>query len=312
MDAPQAVIFDIQPFSVHDGPGCRTTIFMSGCPLHCLWCSNPENHAGKPQLIFASKVCKWASGCRACVGTCPKGALTASDNGIELDRAVCRECTTFECVQPCATHSLRICGKYYSVKDVMDILHRDANNWGTGGGVTFSGGDPLLHHDFLKTVLEECKKDNIHTAMETSACIPTEKFIELMQLVDFAFIDVKNMDNDRHIAGTGVPNNLILKNISTLVASGWNGRLVLRYPVIAGYNDSDENAVKVIEFMKDNGLFEINLLKFHRLGQTKWEQLGLAYPYSTGGDVSNELMEHLQSLYLEHDIICYIGDKTPF
>lgn len=133
-----------------------------------------------------------------------------------------------------------------------------------------------------------------------------------MQLVDFAFIDVKNMDDERHIAGTGVSNKLILNNISALVASGWNGRLVLRYPVIADYNDSDENAVRVIEFMKANGLFEINLLKFHRLGQTKWEQLGLAYPYSTGGDVSNELMEHLQSLYLEHDIICYIGDKTPF
>lgn len=194
----------------------------------------------------------------------------------------------------------------------MDVLHRDSNNWGSGGGVTFSGGDPLLQHDFLRAVLTECKKENFHTAVETSACIPTERFMDLMSLVDFAFIDIKNMDDERHVAGTGVSNSLILHNIVTLASSGWPGRLVLRYPVIADYNDSEDNALRVIQFMKDNGLFEINLLKFHRMGQTKWEQIGLTYPYATGGDVSSDCMERLQSLYIDHDILCYLGDRTPF
>lgn len=120
------------------------------------------------------------------------------------------------------------------------------------------------------------------------------------------------MDDDKHQKGTSVSNAQILRNIEVLKSSSWQGRLVLRTPVIRNYNDSDENALQTIEFMKKNGLFEINLLKFHRLGQTKWEQLGEIYPYAEGGDVSDDIMLRLQSLYLDNDILCYLGDKTPF
>lgn len=308
----QGIIFDVQAFSVHDGPGCRTTIFFSGCPLRCQWCSNPENFATRPHLMFAQRVCKWASGCRACVNRCPHNGLTFSENGPDVNWETCRHCTSFECTQACAANALRVCGKTYTVSDVMTILRRDFSNWGSEGGVTFSGGDPMLQPQFLKAVLQECKKLQIHTAIETSACVPEATFLDIMPMIDFAFIDVKNMDDERHKEQTAVSNKQILSNIAALQQSGWDGRLVLRYPVIKDFNDSEENALQLIDFMKENNLFEINLLKFHRLGQTKWEQLGQTYAYATGGDVTEEAMQHLQALYLEHEILCYLGDKTPF
>lgn len=308
----KAVLFDIQAFSVHDGPGCRTTVFFSGCPLRCRWCSNPENFTVRPHLMFAQRVCKWTSGCRACEKRCPRNGLVFGENGPEIQWEICRQCTTFECISACASNALKVCGKYYSVDELMSVLKRDFNNWGSDGGVTFSGGDPLLHADFLKAVLHECRRLQIHTAVETSACVPEKTFLDVMPLVDFAFVDVKNMDDARHIDGTSVSNKLILNNIASLMASEWPGRLVLRYPVIRGFNDSEENALRLAEFMKENGLFEVNILKFHRLGQTKWEQLGHTYDYAVGGDVGDDVMQHLQSVYLDHDILCYIGDKTPF
>lgn len=309
----KAVIFDIQAFSVHDGPGCRTTVFFAGCPLRCKWCANPENFAGKPHLMFAARVCKWKSGCRACVDMCPRGGLSFDqENGPIVNWEVCKECNTFECTKYCASEALKICGKIYTVDEIVKILKRDFSNWGSEGGVTFSGGEPLMHHAFLLEVLKKCKDSHIHTAIETSAHVPTEKFLEIMRYVDFVFIDVKHMDGAKHMAGTGVSNTLTLQNIVALKNANWSGRLVLRQPTINGYNDDIENAKKVINFMKDNDLYEINLLKFHRLGQTKWEQLGMEYAYATGGEMSDEKMLRLQTVYLDNEIICYIGDKTPF
>lgn len=312
MTQPRGLIFDIQAFSVHDGPGCRTTIFFAGCPLRCRWCSNPENFALKTQLMFAQRVCKWTSGCRACLQRCPYNGLKFTDFGPEVIWKVCSNCSTFECTKACAANALRICGKSYSVDDIMTILRRDFCHWGSEGGVTFSGGDPLVQPHFLKAVLEACKSTQIHTAIETSACISKDTFLDIMSLVDFAFIDIKHMDNERHQVGTGVSNQQILNNIAALSKSQWEGRLVLRTPIVKDFNDSDSNALQTIDFMKANGLYEINLLPFHRLGQTKWEQLGMKYDYATGGETTSERLLQLQSIYLDNNILCYIGNKTPF
>lgn len=266
----------------------------------------------RPQLMFAQRVCKWSSGCRACAQRCPHGGLVFTSNGPIVQWDICRKCTGFDCTRNCASRALKVCGRSYSVEEVMTILKRDYNNWGSEGGVTFSGGDPFLQPQFLKAVLQECRKWQIHTAVETSACIDEKVFMEIMPLVDFAFIDVKNMDDAQHIVGTSVSNKQILNNIAALKASNWSGRLVLRSPIVGGYNDSDENAHRVIDFMLEHQLFEINLLKFHRLGQTKWEQLGRTYAFEASGDVTDERLEHLQSIYLQNNILCYIGDKTPF
>ncbi|CUO29504.1 glycyl-radical enzyme activating protein [Eubacterium sp. am_0171] len=307
------LIFDIQSYSVHDGPGCRTNVFFIGCPLECRWCANPESWKRKKHIMFAEKVCKYDKGCRACRNTCPKDSIKFDENGKpSITWSICEDCESFECISICPNNALKQCVKEYTVDGLMKILKRDFSNWGSEGGVTFSGGDPLMHHDFLYDVLMECKKSQIHTAIETSGFATEENFLKILTNINFAFIDVKNMDAEAHKWGTGVGNELILSNIEALVKSPWNGRLVLRQPTIHDYNDSDENAMKLIEFMKRLDLFEINLLKFHRMGTSKWEQLGKQYEYVDHGDMTDERMKELQSLYLDNGIACYIGDDTPF
>ncbi|MEE0202825.1 MAG: 4-hydroxyphenylacetate decarboxylase activase [Muricomes sp.] len=307
------LIFDIQSYSVHDGPGCRTNVFFIGCPLECRWCANPESWKRKKHIMFAEKVCKYDKGCRACRNTCPKDSIKFDENGKpSITWSICEDCESFECISICPNNALKQCVKEYTVDSLMKILKRDFSNWGSEGGVTFSGGDPLMHHDFLYDVLMECKKSQIHTAIETSGFATEENFLKILTNINFAFIDVKNMDAEAHKWGTGVGNELILSNIEALVKSSWNGRLVLRQPTIHDYNDSDENAMKLIEFMKRLDLFEINLLKFHRMGTSKWEQLGKQYEYVDHGDMTDERMKELQSLYLDNGIACYIGDDTPF
>jgi pyruvate formate lyase activating enzyme len=309
----EGLIFDIQSFSVHDGPGCRTSVFFTGCPLQCKWCANPESWIKKKHIMVAENVCKWENGCRACINVCPHDSIKFSENGkLRVLWDICEKCDTFDCVNICPNNALKQCAKEYTVDELMTILKRDFNNWGSDGGVTFTGGDPLMHHEFLAEVLKKCHECHIHKAIETSGYAKQEVFLKVLKYIDFAFIDVKNMDREKHKQGTGVHNDLILSNIEALKKSSWNGRLVLRQPTIAGYNDSDENAYKLIEFMNKNSLYEINLLKFHRLGLTKWNQLGKDYEYSSLGDMTDEKMEHLQELYLDNNIACYIGDNTPF
>lgn len=309
----KGLIFDIQAFSVHDGPGCRTNVFLTGCPLQCKWCANPESWILDKHILFAENVCKYEKGCRACEEVCPHHSIQLKADGKpQLNWEVCKSCKTFECSKICPNQVLKQCVKEYTIEELMTILKRDFNNWGSDGGVTFSGGDPCLQHEFLLEVLKECKKLQIHTAIETSAYAREDIFLEIMQYINFAFIDIKNMDTKLHEWGTGVSNKQILSNIIALKRSGWNGRLVLRQPTIHGYNDSDENARQVIAFMKELDLFEINLLKFHRLGATKWEQMGKTYEYMEHGDMTEERMEELQRMYLDENIACYIGDNTPF
>ena len=154
------MIFDIQSYSVHDGPGCRTNVFFVGCPLQCRWCANPESWAVKKHLLFAERSCKWDQGCTACRDACPNGSLKFNDQGKPcVDWAICNKCETIECSEVCAAHALKQCVRFLTVDDLMKILMRDFPNWGSNGGVTFSGGEPLLHHEFLDQVLQRCRKD---------------------------------------------------------------------------------------------------------------------------------------------------------
>lgn len=309
----KGLVFDIQSFSVHDGPGCRTNVFFAGCPLHCRWCANPESWIRGKHIMFAEAVCKWDKGCRACRQVCPRNSLLFDHQGKpSVQWEICRDCATFDCVAICPNQALKQCVKEYTVAELAALLRRDFNHWGSAGGVTFSGGEPLLQHEFLAEILKECRTYQIHTAIETSGYAREEVFLTVLQYIDFAFIDVKHMNEAQHRQGTGVDNHLLLSNIAALARSGWEGRLVLRQPTIAGYNDSEENARKVIAFMQRNALYEINLLRFHRLGGTKWNQLGKTYEFSDHGDITLEQLERLQALYLEHDIACYVGDDTPF
>jgi pyruvate formate lyase activating enzyme len=306
-------IFDIQSFSVHDGPGCRTTVFMSGCPLSCKWCANPESWSKKPQVMFSELSCRYKKGCSTCKDKCTKGGLNFdNENRPVLNWDICKDCDTFECSNACYYNALKACSKEYNIDELINVLKRDSNNWRSDGGVTFSGGEPFMQSEFLINTLKECKKYDFHTAIETSGYTSEDIFLEAMKYIDFAFVDVKHMDREKHKEKTGVYNDLILNNISSLKKSNWNGRIVLRVPVIGDFNDCNENIQDLIDFMHSNNLFEINILPFHRLGESKWEQLGKKYDYADNGDIDYIRLEEIQDMFLEADIACYIAHDTLF
>lgn len=277
-------IFDIQSYSVHDGPGCRTLVFLSGCPLRCEWCANPEGLENRVRTLFRVMKCiNRTQGCTRCIPKCPHQAISISDEKeipLAIDWEKCRHCESHECVDACLQEAFVPASRDMKVSELMKIFDRDRHYWSGKGGATFSGGDPMYQKDFLQAVLKECRNAYIHTAIETSGFFPQETYLTTMKYVDFAFNDLKHMDSDKHKEKTGVPNELILANIAALAQSDWSGRLVLRSPVIEGFNDSKENMAAIAEFMHSVGLTEFNLLPFHRLGDSKWKSCGMVYPYS--------------------------------
>jgi pyruvate formate lyase activating enzyme len=315
----QGLVFDIQGYSVHDGPGCRTQVFMKGCPLNCEWCSNPEGMHATREVIFRNSRCvNRQNSCSRCIEACPHQAIVqnpAQDQTAQqllIDRLKCRQCANQECLELCYFEGLKSCGQWWTVDDLMQILERNRRYWGTRGGASFSGGEPLLQHEFMGSLFEACREAHTHITVETTAHIQQVIFSRLMDMVDFAFIDLKHMDPHNHRLKTGGSNELILHNIESLAGSHWPGRLVLRMAVINGFNDLDENIEAMAEFMQLQGLSEINILPFHRLGETKWTQLGRVYPYQQHAATPDDKMVHIQDIFLGKRIACYVGSNTPY
>lgn len=309
------LIFDIQGFSVHDGPGTRTLVFFGGCPLHCEWCANPEGREIAPCLLFASGRCKSVQNhCSRCESECPQKAIRVSPltNLPVINRQACWSCTGFNCADACSFEALRVSGQYYTADKLLHILNRDRHFWGSDGGVTFGGGEPLMQSQFLLKILQHCRENMIHTAIETCAFAEERIFLQVMESIDFAFIDIKHMDTDAHFSKTGVGNEQILNNLRALAKSNRNQRIILRMPMIPDFNDAVDNALATIEFMKENGFFEINLLPFHRLGSSKWEQLGLSYPYCEQPNMEKERLYPLAELYLDAGIACYVDTDVIY
>lgn len=305
----KGLIFDIQGHSVHDGPGTRTTVFLNGCPLNCIWCSNPEGLYREPIIMHRDSRCKC---CGNCIKSCPNGAAFVREGLLCFDRNICVKCETRECLNTCYQEALVISGQEYTVADLMDIFQRDRQFWGTKGGVTFSGGEPLLQKDFILEVLKACKESFIHTCVETTSCISTDFYLQAMKYVNWAFTDLKHMDSAEHKKLTGVGNELIHHNLRELVKMDWDGVIVPRVPVIPGKNDSHENIAKTAEFIKEIGLDVVNLLPFHRLGESKYRQLGQVYQMAEQTSPTDEQMNELKQIAESYGLFCFIGWKTPF
>ncbi|MBF0315678.1 MAG: glycyl-radical enzyme activating protein [Oligoflexia bacterium] len=306
MSEDLALIFDVQGYSVHDGPGLRTTIFFSGCPLSCLWCSNPEG------MLFKKRIMYNALHCKLC--------LKCNERCILLEKN-CKDCQLLSCVEACPHQALRVCGKHYSINDLMRIFRRDRPFWGAEGGVTFSGGEPLLQEKFLHQILTECNKTHIHTAIETSAYMENcDDFLDIMEHVDFAFIDVKAMNEEKHRKLTSVSNKIILRNIRDLARCQKekirSEKLVLRYPVIPGMNDDDQNVEALIDFMQETELKVINILPFHSMGSSKYDLLNLNYEFKDLLFPSIEeragQMANIAEKFAAKKIQCFIGSETLF
>lgn len=223
--------FNLQQFSTEDGPGIRTTVFMKGCPLCCVWCHNPEGLRASPDLMWYDVRC---IGARECLRVCPENALTLTSQGMRVDRARCNVCG--KCVEACPAAALEVIGKQWNAEELLGELLKDRVFYETsGGGITFSGGEPMMQVDFLCQVLPRCKDARLHVALDTCGAVAWERYARALPFVDLVLLDLKIMDTARHRAATGIVNDNILENARRIAAAG--KPMWIRTPVIPGYTD---------------------------------------------------------------------------
>lgn len=285
----KGLIFDIRGYSIHDGPGIRTTVFFKGCYLHCPWCHNPEGQSPKLELVFSELRCR---GCQECVKNCPQHALSRSGTETLIDREKCDLCGI--CAEECSSQALEIIGKEMTVEEVMKEIEKDRIFYDeSNGGVTFSGGEPLRQAEFLNALLEECQKNYIHTCLDTSGYAPSEILNKISDKVDLFFYDLKIMDEKKHKEYTGASNKLILENLKKLATK--NKKIIIRIPLIAGINDTEENISQTAEFLKPLKIItEISLLPYHRLGSQKYKKLNRPDPSNEFQIPSQEKVEEIK------------------
>ncbi len=279
------VIFNIQKFSVNDGPGIRTVVFFKGCPLHCRWCSNPESQLTKTQILWDQKKCV---SCLHCMDLCSAQAITFASGRIHIDPDTCVGCGT--CAAECPVKALELQGEVKTVQQVIDVVLQDLVFYEEGGGITLSGGEFLAQPVFAEELLLAAKEEGLHTCCETTGFAAPEVFRRVIAHVDYVLFDMKHWDAQRHIEGTGVSNELPLANMAEAVRMG---KTVLpRIPVIPGFNDTEEDARQFARRLGEIGITQCQLLPFHQFGENKYHLLGEQYDYE---DVPALHPEDLQS-----------------
>lgn len=291
----RGIIFNIQRFSIHDGPGIRTTVFMKGCPLECKWCCNPESIKAFLEMMFHNKKC---IKCGKCLDVCSEGAIISLEGDKRLDFDKCTHC--MECVKVCSTKALECVGSYMGVSEVVKEVRKDILFYqNSGGGVTISGGEPLLQWEFTRDILKSCKEEGLHTALDTTGYASWKVIEEVLKYVDLVLFDLKHTDNDLHLKGTGVSNNLILENLkqTAFIVRTW-----LRFPVLPGYNDSVKNAEKVACLASKLSIEKVSLLIYHEWGKPKYEKLGRDYPFLFPSEIEEERLKNIKKIFGEKGV----------
>jgi pyruvate formate lyase activating enzyme len=263
-------IFDIKKYAIHDGPGIRTTIFFKGCPLSCWWCHNPEGIASASQRLYRRDRC---IGCRECVEACAENAIEISAKGINWNAAECVYCRT--CADLCPAEAVDIIGKTMSVDEVVAEITKDTVFYDESrGGITISGGEPLMQPSFLIALLDACKKLELHRTVDTSGFAETHTLLEAATRTDLFLYDLKHMDSEKHARFTGVSNEIILNNLEAL--SRQETDIIIRFPIIPGFNSDQENIDKTGAFIASlPGVSRINILPYHCTATVKYKNLGL-------------------------------------
>ena len=284
----RGLISQVQRFSIHDGPGIRTTVFLKGCPLRCFWCHNPETWRQQPEVQFLAERC---IGCRACLERCPKGAHAEVGGERLFRRELCQACG--RCADTCYAEALVLVGRWWAAEDLLvEVLRDRAFYEASGGGVTLSGGEPLLQQAFSLRVLELCREAGLHTAIETAALGRWDDINALLPHLDLAMVDVKHLEDAVHRAATGVSNRSILANLRRLGRTAVP--LIVRTPVVPGVNDSAQAIGAIAAFIQGlPNLLYYELMPFHRLAEGKYRSLGLDYRARALQAPSREALEVL-------------------
>lgn len=305
-------IFDIQGFSVHDGPGCRTLIFLKGCPLRCRWCSNPEGIRPFPEPLYKESKCQFDL---FCMEACGHDAITLTGSktnpGLSFDRDRCSRCETYDCAKACLTGALAIGGYHITVTDLYARIKRDRQYWGEKGGITLTGGEPFAQPGFTSAILKKSFEAFIHTAVETCGDVPWTSIEPSLPYLEWIFFDLKHLNDSAHLKLTSSSNRQILENARQL-SSQFEGRLVFRMPLVPGLNDSEDNIRETAAFIISCGKDELNILPVHHLGREKYLLAGHSYSLQDAEMTGREKLAEVRDRFSSLGIRCYLGSETPF
>lgn len=302
----KGLVFNIQRYSVHDGPGIRTLVFLKGCPLRCLWCSNPESQNPERELNYDVSKC---ISCFTCISVCPENAIKKDlpgEKGIIVDRQKCNACG--KCVTTCPSGALTFYGNLASVEEVVVEVEKDMPFYRrSGGGVTLSGGEAFFQTEFARDILAKCRDIGIHTAVETAGTVSWDKIKEVLEYTDMVLYDIKVMDPTKHIEYTGTSNELILENAVKTAKMGI--QTVIRTPIVPGFTDDIKNIRQIAEFVAGLGkVGEIHLLPYHAFGVPKYERLGRKYLLSDVLPPDKDKMESIKNEIEKYGLKVVIGE----
>ena len=290
------IIFNIQRYSIHDGPGIRSTVFLKGCPLRCKWCSNPESINPYPEIFFRIDKCDQ---CGKCLDVCTPHAITIFEDSIEIDRNKCNLCMKCEVV--CSFGAINHIGRRANINEVVSEVMRDElfyNN--SGGGVTISGGEPLYQIDFTLNLLKEFKKRSIHTTIDTTGYAKWEDLEKILDYIDLILFDIKHLDNEIHQKGTGVKNGLILNNLERILKKKL--KVWIRVPVIPDFNNSKGYMRELGKFLSEKPIEKVSLLKYHEWGKHKYEYLDRTYPLNDAFFLDDEQIQEFKSILESYNL----------
>ncbi len=291
-------VFNIQHYSVHDGPGIRTIVFLKGCPLRCQWCSNPESQLQDPELGFNPSKCIGIDKCLRCAEVCIYGAVKQDkdeNNKISIDRQLCQECLL--CTDACPSKALEVFGKQTSIDEIIQAVEKDSAFYTrSGGGLTFSGGEPLMQAEFVAEVLKVARRRRINTTIETCGYAYWPQFSRVFQHLNSLIMDIKWMDSEKHKKFTNVSNELILENFNKVCEEFPSLPILVRTPVVPGFNDTEEDIQAIVDFIKGRANVQYELLPYHRLGQQKYNYLGKDYPLDREMKLDDEKFNRLKEI----------------
>lgn len=296
------LIFNIQRYSLQDGPGIRTTVFFKGCPLRCLWCSNPESQNSTPEIAHRNSLC---NNCGRCLEVCEVKAISLIEKGIKIERERCNNCG--KCVEVCTPGALKVFGQEVTVEGVFEEVRRDELFYrNSGGGVTVSGGEPLQQWQFVTALLKKCQAEGIHTCLDTCGYASPRALERVLDYVDLVLFDLKLVDSEAHRKVTERSNKPILRNVRTIAKRGIP--VLIRVPLIPGVNDSEDNLRATAGFVSslDDGRVEVNLLPYHRFGVGKYEMLDRPYLLSGLTPFADEEVQKRRQIFESLGLSCKI------